>query len=108
MEIFNQFVYEYRKGIRDLILYTCNIEKLDKVEHLLKLQEIDYLIYFIGNEKINIFFGNSDCLEILKNFSLENLSELTDEEDFMLGIMLGYSRKEQYGRYLDKKSYVVC
>lgn len=102
LEIFAQLIYEYKKGVRDLILYTCSCDLFLQIEDLLKKNKIHYLIQNIGNGKINIFFGAVECIEILKNFSTGNLSKLTKEEDFILGIMLGYSRKEQYNRLLSK------
>ena len=35
--------------------------------------------------------------------NLESLSSLTDDEDFILGTMLGYDRVKQCERYLKKK-----
>ncbi len=58
--------------------------------------------------KINIFFGNPDCVEIVKMFETESLNELTPEQDFILGIMLGYSREQQYTRYLKQIDKAHC
>ncbi len=100
-EIFNQLIYEYQKGMRDLVLYTCGSEYMQALESLFKKHKISYKIRTLDcGKKMNVFFGNPDCLEILEGFSSEDLSELTKEEDFIFGIMLGYSRKEQYRRYL--------
>ena len=35
-------------------------------------------------------------------------NELTPEQDFMLGIMLGYSREQQYTRYLKQINKTDC
>jgi hypothetical protein len=48
----------------------------------------------------------SACLKILTKFSSKNLSILTAEEDFILGMMLGYAKGQQYERFLKKK--LVC
>jgi len=50
-----------------------------------------------------VFFGNPICIEVIKQMNLESLSSLTDEEDFILGTMLGYDRVKQCERYLKKK-----
>lgn len=103
MQVFRHLVYEYQKELRDLCLFTCSNEFLDKIEKTLKFQKIDYIIYPLENGKINVFFGAQACLEILKHLSSSNLSWLTAEEDFILGMMLGYGKSQQYTRFLDKK-----
>lgn len=106
MQVFRHLVYEYQKELRDLCLFTCSDEHLDKIEKTLKFQKIDYAIHPLDNGKINVFFGMPACLEILKKFSSTNLSWLTIEEDFILGMMLGYGKSQQYQRFLDRKK--VC
>jgi hypothetical protein len=54
-------------------------------------------------KKINIFFGNKNCINVLKSFGDKPLYKFTDEEDFILGIMLGYCRKKQCERFLKRK-----
>lgn len=102
MELFKNLIYEYKKGMRDLSLHTCLKSNINKyTQHLDKLK-IQYLITNPSDEKVNIFFGNPACLEILTKFSNKQLEKLTPYEDFTLGIMLGYSRNEQYNRILSK------
>lgn len=103
MQVFYHLVYEYQKGLRDLCLFTCSAEFNNKIENSLKSQNIDFLICPIENNKINVFFGMSACLDIIKQFSFEHLNKLTLEEDFILGIMLGYARRQQYERFLNRK-----
>lgn len=107
MQVFYHLVYEYQKGLRDLCLFTCSNKHMEKIEESLTLQKIDYLIFPIKNnfseDKINIFFGMPACLEIVKQFSSEDLSKLTLEEDFILGMMLGYAKHQQYQRFLRHK-----
>jgi len=47
-----------------------------------------------------VFFGNRVCIEVLKRFGKRSLADFTAEEDFVLGIMLGYDRLKQCERYL--------
>lgn len=102
MELFSNLVYEYKKGMRDLALYTCKKEDREKFTQYLEKTDTDFLILKVGDGKINIFFGCPECLDILNNFSDTELDKLTPQEDFILGIMLGYSRREQYSRILSK------
>ncbi|HSA06857.1 MAG TPA: DUF2023 family protein [Candidatus Gastranaerophilales bacterium] len=105
MEVFHHNIYEYQKGLRPLCLCTFNREKTQKAEERLIKENISYYINEIGDGKINIYFGNQACIEVIKSFNKINLCELTAQEDFILGIMLGYDRLLQCGRYL-KKIYI--
>lgn len=102
MELFKNLIYEYKKGMRDLAIYTCKIEHLEQYKTILNLTDTPFKIQKLAQDKCNIFFGNKKCLEILNNFSSQNLDKITPQEDFILGIMLGYSRNEQYTRLLGK------
>jgi len=103
MQVFHHLVYEYQKGLRDLALFTCSAGLLEKIENSLGLQKIDYQVYSLKSDKINVFFGNSECIEIVKSFSSQDLSCITTEEDFILGMMLGYAKLQQYQRFLARK-----
>lgn len=106
MQVFYHLIYEYQKGLRDLCLFTCKKEFEDKIKRALENQEIEYFICEISGEKINVFFGMKACLDIIKQFSCEELDKLTLEEDFILGMMLGYAKAQQYKRYLQRKA--IC
>jgi len=100
MQVFCHLVYEYQKGLRDLCLFTCSGELEEKIKASLEKQNIAYLICPIEHNKINVFFGIRACLEIIKQFSCEQLNHLSAEEDFILGMMLGYAKPQQYERFL--------
>lgn len=102
MELFKNMLYEYQKGMRDLSLYTCKIKELKSFTETLEKYNIPYTVIDLGSNKANIFFGNKQCLNILQKFSSQELNKITPHEDFILGIMLGYSRNEQYNRILSK------
>lgn len=103
MQVFYHLIYEFQKELRDLCLFTCSDEHQYRIEDSLKKQGINYLICPIAENKINIFFGMPECLKIIEQFSCKELNNLSIEEDFILGIMLGYGTKQQYSRFLDKK-----
>lgn len=104
MPVFYQLIYEYQKGLRDLCLHTCSDELEAKIKKSLNTQKISYLICKLDNDKINVFFGMDSCLEIIKQFSCEELNKLSAEEDFILGMMLGYGKAQQYERFLARKT----
>lgn len=105
MEIFTHHIYEYKKGLRDLILYTTNKEFKPLIEKRLKKEGIDYKIDLINDKNINVYFGHSLCIEIINSFEKSKLNEFTKQEDFILGILLGYSKILQCERYLKKSSF---
>lgn len=100
LKVFNHHVYEYRKGLRHLALQTLPREHGYWVTTRLDNLRIDHLIYPAGKDHINVFLGDPECLEIVRLIGKFDLSRYTPQEDFMLGIMLGYGRQQQCTRYL--------
>ena len=78
IRIFLNHIYEFKKGIRNMI------------------QEI-------STNKINLFFGKPECMEAMRHIITRPLNQLTAEEDFILGTMLGYDLCQQCKRYCNKK-----
>ena len=100
LKVFNHHVYEFKKGIRTLILTTEKSKHKEVIEERLKHENIDYVIHDIDDKKINVFFGEKPCVEVVKTLN-PKLSEHTPQEDFMLGILLGYDKVKQCVRYLN-------
>ena len=100
LKVFNHHVYEYRKGLRQLALQTLPRGHGCWVMARLDSLRVDYLIYPAGKQHINVFLGDPECLEIVRMIGKFDLSRYTPQEDFMLGIMLGYGRRQQCRRYL--------
>ncbi|MEC9490281.1 MAG: DUF2023 family protein [Halanaerobiales bacterium] len=103
MKVFCHHLYEYEKGLRNLILHTAEIKNQDFMIKKLESKNITYVIYQVSSQKINIIFGDQNCVDVIKEIGKKNLKDYTDEEDFMLGIMLGYDRLKQCERYLKRK-----
>lgn len=104
IQILVHHIYEYKKGIRNLVLHTMNRVNLDYAETQLKRQNILYCTQMVSEQKVNVFFGKRECVDIVKTFADVSLSQISDEQDFMLGIMLGYDRVQQYERYINRYS----
>lgn len=107
MQILMHHVYEYKKGLRSLVLHTMPIFEKYRTEELLKKKGISYYFQKVGSEKMNVFFGNTKCVKIIESFGHKSLNDFTDEEDFILGTMLGYDRIQQCERYLKRKELKV-
>ncbi len=106
LRVFNHHIYEYKKGLRNLILTTEKAKYRDVIEEKLQHNGISYIIHDIKGDKINVYFGADPCIEVVKTFS-PKLNKLTPEQDFILGIMLGYDRVKQCERYLKTKNKVI-
>lgn len=104
MEVFCHHIYEYQKGLRNLILHTTDQSKRMEIIAKLEKREIAYLIYPVLGKKINVFFGDKRCIDVLKQIGKACLNDYTPEEDYILGIMLGYDRLKQCERYMKLKN----
>ena len=103
LRVFIHHIYEYKKGLRSLILTTEKKSNQQYIEERLQKEKIPYLITPVGEKSssINVFFGNEDCINVVKTFQ-KPLNKLSDEQDFMLGIMLGYDKILQCQRYIKR------
>ncbi|MBS9768434.1 MAG: DUF2023 family protein [Flavobacteriaceae bacterium] len=100
IRILTHHIYEYKKGLRPLALHTLSSQERSIAERILQRREVAYFIQEVSTQKINIFLGDTNCIEVIKSFRKDSLSDYTPEQDFILGTMLGYSRQEQVNRYL--------
>ena len=85
IRIFLNHIYEFKKGIRNMVLYTMSKEHEDFAVRRLKNQNISYMIQEIGTNKINLFFGKPECMEAMRHIITRPLNQLTAEKAFILG-----------------------
>lgn len=85
-----------------MVLHTMDHSERDAAEFILKQKGMHYHLEEVNARKINLYFGNLNCVEIIRSFGKKSLSEYSPEEDFILGIMLGYDRNQQCARYIKK------
>lgn len=100
LKVFHHHVYEYKKGIRSLILTTEKSIYRKPIENRLNKEKIAYAIQDVNQDKINVFFGAKKCVDVIKTFIHKKLNELSPEQDFILGTLLGYDKVAQCDRYL--------
>ena len=103
MKVLMNHIYEYKKGVRQMVLFTFNKRYEDYATARLKRQNISYILQPVGNDRVNLFFGRKQCLEAIRLMVTRPLSQLTPEEDFILGAMLGYDICAQCERYCERK-----
>ncbi len=103
MKVLMNHIYEYKKGVRRMVLFTFNKKyesfAITRLEH----QNISYIVQPVGNERLNLFFGKRECLDAIRLMVTKPLNQLSPEEDFILGAMLGYDICAQCERYCERK-----
>lgn len=104
MKVLLNHIYEFKKGVRQMVLYTFNKKYEDFVTARLHSQQIPFIIQPVGNSSLNLFFGRKECLDAIRLFVTKPLNQLTPEEDFILGAMLGYDIRVQCERYCEKNA----
>ena len=57
MKMFMHHIYEYKKGVRDLILCTMCRTCAELVTERLRRQQIEYLAQDIDGQRVNLYFG---------------------------------------------------
>lgn len=104
MKVLMNHIYEYKKGVRRMVLYTFNKKYEQFATQRLEHQHINYIIQPVGNDRLNLFFGRKECLDAIRLMVTRPLNELTPEEDFILGAMLGYDICIQCERYCERRA----
>ena len=104
LKVFMNHIYEYKKGVRRMILFTFNNRYTKAIIQRIESQHIAYLLQPVGKgERMNLFFGKPECIETIRMMVDKPLNRLTPEEDFILGAMLGYDICAQCERYCERK-----
>ena len=96
-------IYEFKKGVRNLVLYTVNKCYEPIAVERLESQGIEYIRQEAGKNSVNIYFGRSECLHTIGLIADKPLNMLSPEEDFILGALLGYDLRLQCERYCTRR-----
>ena len=89
MKVLMNHIYEYKKGVRRMVLFTFNKKYEDFAISRLDSQNRKYVIQPVGNDRLTLSFAREECLNAIRMIVTRPLNLLTPEEDFMLGAMLG-------------------
>ncbi len=108
MKVLMNHIYELHKGVRQMVLFTCNKKYVPLAVERLESQGIPYLIQPAGQQNLNVYFGRRECLAAIQLIITRPLNQLTPEEDFILGAMLGYDICAQCERYCKRKCHGQC
>ncbi|TCD47371.1 DUF2023 family protein [Chlorobium sp. N1] len=103
MKVLIHHIYEYRKGLRSLVMHTLPAACIGEATGKLRRFGIEFHLQPCLPDKVNIYFGAPECVAVVREITRgKKLVEMTPEEDFVLGSMLGYGIRNQCGRYLKK------
>lgn len=80
MKVLTNHIYEYKKGVRRMVLFTFNKKYEDFAIHRLKSQNIKFVIQPVGNDRLNLYFGREECLNAIRMIVTRSLNHLTPEE----------------------------
>lgn len=108
MKVLMNHIYEYEKGVRPMVLYTFNKRYADYAVQRLSRHNISYVIQPAGNDSLNLYFGSPECMDAIRLIITKPLNELSPEEDFILGTLLGYDLRRQCQRYCQRKCNHPC
>ncbi|MDD5862777.1 MAG: DUF2023 family protein [Prevotella sp.] len=108
LKVLMNHIYEYQKGVRQMVLFTCNKRYETFAVSRLQHQHIDYVVQSVDHDRINLFFGKKACMNAIRLMVNCPLNRLSPEEDFILGAMLGYDICAQCERYCERKEKHLC
>ena len=103
MRVLMNHIYELKKGVRQMVLFTCTRRYERFASERLRHNGFASIVQPAGRENVNIYFGRRECLNAIRLFVTRPLNELSPEEDFILGAMLGYDICTQCERYCQRK-----
>lgn len=102
LKIFHHHLYELAKGLRSLALMTLTVEEAALVVGELVVSVTPHHVQWACGAKVNVVFGRPAAVATARLLLERRLCDLTDEQDFMLGILLGHDREQQCLRYLSR------
>ena len=69
LKVLMNHIYELHKGVRHMVLFTCNKKYSEQTIKRLESQGIPYLLQPAGLQNLNIYFGRRECLEAIRHMS---------------------------------------
>lgn len=102
-KVLSNYIYEFKKGVRNLVLYTMDVRHEEMASRRLEGAGIEYLTQRVNDRNVNFYFGDPECLDVVRSFLDRPLNKLTPEEDFILGTLLGYDLRKQCSRFCERK-----
>ena len=102
LKIFHHHLHELAKGLRPLAMMTLTVEEAVLVVGELVASVTPHHVQWACRDEVDVVFGRPAAVATARLLLERRLCDLTDEQDFMLGILLGYDREQQCLRYLSR------
>lgn len=100
LKIYHHHLYELSKGLRPLAMMTLTRDEAAPVIAELVASGVAHHVQNLCRAKVNVVFGRPSAVATATTLLARPLCDLSPEQDFMLGILLGYDREQQCLRYL--------
>ena len=81
IKVLMNHIYELNKGVRQMVLFTCNKKYGQLAVERLESQGIPYVLQPAGQQNLNVYFGRRECLEAIRLIVTRPLNQLTPEEE---------------------------
>ena len=101
LKVFLNHIYEYKKGVRQMVLYTTNKKYETFAVNRLKSQRIPFVIQPVDEERINLFFGKAECINAIRLMVTRPLNLLSPEEDFIFFWIRYFDLDCDYSEYIN-------
>lgn len=102
LKIFHHHLYELAKGLRPLAMMTMTRAEAEPVVEQLIAGGTPHHVQVLCRSKVNVVFGRPAAVATARVLLARRLCDLTAEQDFVLGILLGYDREQQCLRFLSR------
>ena len=66
LKVLMNHIYEYKKGVRQMILFTMNKRYEQFAIQRLERQNIPYVLQPAGKNTLNLYFGKKECLDAIR------------------------------------------
>ena len=66
LKVFMNHIYELKKGVRQMVLFTVNRKYEEAAVCRLRRQNIDFMVQPVDSRKVNLFFGKRECIHAIR------------------------------------------
>ena len=77
LQVFLNYVYEYKKGVRNMVLCTLNRRYLAAAVARLDDQGICHFEQSANENNVNLYFGKPECIAAVRQFIVRPLHQLS-------------------------------
>ncbi len=93
----------YRRGRQPLFMLALPEHLAIGAGRRLVREAVDYHVQPVMPGRVNLFFGQTPCVELVRSMVCKPLYQLSHEEDFILGVLLGQDLRQQCLRWLVRR-----